>query len=184
MTTANAPEQTDEQPRRDERGRFSSGGTPGPGRKKGGKDLATQILDTPSELNDRSQRTNYLLDLAEEYPKVFVGLLARCVPRDMNITSQVQVSYEDWLADVEARAAEERAALELDKTSSAKVKKSQTKHRASSPLAIRWGGSGLSEGQTDRPCRNAGGSEHVKEKHYLPRKREMRYTKTRITSLF
>lgn len=41
--------------------------------------------------------------------KDFFALFKQAIPRDVKVESEVQLSYEDWLTDLRARAAEEKA---------------------------------------------------------------------------
>ena len=88
----------------------------GRGRPKGAKNkvsgaVVQQILDTLDELDALTEEDGtlkypggYLMWLAEHQPKAFATLLGRCLPRDVNLTGSVTMTFDQALTDLEAVA--------------------------------------------------------------------------------
>ena len=87
-----------------------------PGRPKGSKNkmssaVVQRILGTLDELDaltGEDGKPKYpggsLLCLAQSDPRAFASLLGRCLPKDVNLSGEVAVTFEKMLSDLEATA--------------------------------------------------------------------------------
>jgi hypothetical protein len=83
---------------------FQKGQKPGPGRPKGRKnEITLEIRDAIKRAFDELGGVAYLKKVGKTRPEVFLGLLAKTVPKEINAT--LTARYEPMPVRVEAREA-------------------------------------------------------------------------------
>ncbi len=98
---------------RNAKGQFVQGSTIR-GRKKNKVEKA-QVLWTAALMRAKRKGHNSIaawLASDKVSQKEFLLLFAKAIPRDVQVDVEATLSFEDWLADLERRAAEEQAALD------------------------------------------------------------------------
>ena len=86
--------------KRDKTGRFTPGTGPGPGRRPGGEDRVSAVLEAISKKAGKEGHEGLVLWLSGLPDDTLAGLFGKLLPKDVNLGVESKLTWEDWLRRV------------------------------------------------------------------------------------